>query len=335
MNADPLDAAAVDVAALLEEVQRLRLQVLGSQAPVVNRSARLQEVLSEAGAPRQTRRHSLALEEAPERLMWTSAGSHFRFINREAQCKELLDLFCGLEHLRLAALGCPIDSRWETLKRSASVPVCTGMPGIGKTRFARDAVFHLARSAAAPGDSLAEVEAAAATLVPPEDAGVARALTRASFTDRNLRIDFSAISAHASEAQVAAALLGEFVKHRADGAGQRVCDGLRDLNLSLLDAVEYIFANCVDSGDGDAAASARGPLALLVNLDEAHVLDDGVLGDILRALLRLLLVRGLRVFVTVTGVNAERMRAEFDRSQVSPRDISLPLLTLDHMVDVL
>jgi len=118
MSADPLDAAAVDVAALLEEVQRLRLQVLGSQAPVVNRSARLQEVLSAAGAPRQTRRRSLALEEAPERLMWTSAGSHFRFVNREDQCKELLDLFCGLEHLRLAALGCPIDARWETLKRS-------------------------------------------------------------------------------------------------------------------------------------------------------------------------------------------------------------------------
>lgn len=319
---------------LEEALERLRIseERLRTAEAKKDWNLALLRVLPSAGVSRRVWRGSLGVDEVPATVWWGQAGHHFRFVNREEQCLELLEVLCRLERLRLRASTIAAEGRWEALKREAVVPVCTGMPGLGKTRFARDAIFHLARSACG-GDTLESVVEAATHLRDnATDASVTQALARASFMDRNLRIDFSDFNDVPNEAQVAAALLGEWAKHREAGLASRVRDGLRGTDVTLLDAVRYIFANCADSADPDAAAD--GPLALMINFDEAHVLPEGAIGLHLRAALRLLLVNGLRVFVTVTGVNATRIHSELDGSQIRPHDICLPLLTMEHTLTV-
>jgi hypothetical protein len=101
------------------------------------------------------------------------------------------------------------------------------------------------------------------------------------------------------------------------------------------------------SADATAAAAApaaatssadllddRGPPCLIVNLDEAHTLEPRNLGSILRSFVGLLINHQLRVFVIVTGVTSEGILAAFDDSHVRATSISLPLLDLDHVVQV-
>jgi hypothetical protein len=78
------------------------------------------------------------------------------------------------------------------------------MPGLGKTRFARDAVHHLAEIAAERGK--VDVMTAACTLTPASHSNFARSLVHACYHDCNLRLDCSSED-FAKESDGAAALL--------------------------------------------------------------------------------------------------------------------------------
>jgi hypothetical protein len=57
------------------------------------------------------------------------------------------------------------------------------------------------------------------------------------------------------------------------------------------------------------------------------LLRAGTLGHLLRRTLEILLVHGQRVFVLVTGVNAQPILPDIAASQLRAREIFLPLLT--------
>lgn len=291
---------------------------------------KLREALSDATPVTRQRRRSLALVETPDTLTWAMAGQHFRFVNREEQCAELLSAFLKMERLRLNASPVAPEERWETFKRDVRVPVCTGMPGIGKTRFAREAASHLGEVAPAASGGTAQTA----------DALLTAALVHAGLSDRNLRIDCSSLDRSTDEG-FAVMLLAEWAKHRGTCTAARVRAALLDTYVSLRDAVLHVLYGAPEAAGGASGGAGSSsptlpedPPALLINIDEAHVLPAGLLGSVLRQLLRMLIVDGYRVFVTVTGVNADRIRAELDSTHVGVVDISLPLLTLDHICEV-
>eukprot|EP00047_Mylnosiga_fluctuans_P024744 m.169027 g.169027 ORF g.169027 m.169027 type:complete len:187 (+) comp9915_c1_seq7:93-653(+) len=65
-------------------------------------------------------------------------GQSFPFVNREAESMEMLVAFYELERLRR------MDGDYEVLKRECSIPLTAGQPGMGKSRFAREFMLHLA-----------------------------------------------------------------------------------------------------------------------------------------------------------------------------------------------
>lgn len=92
------------------------------------------------------RRHSLGADAGTEVMEAARIGHYFSFVNREAQCAQLVAGLQALDDLRSS----PGASNWETNKRRVRVPVCTGIPGIGKTRFAREAVYHILKDKTDP-----------------------------------------------------------------------------------------------------------------------------------------------------------------------------------------
>ena len=67
-------------------------------------------------------------------------GENFIFVNRETECKQLVTRFGEMDLLR----G---NGNFDQLKRDLFAPLCIGLPGLGKTRFARIAATSLVRKA--------------------------------------------------------------------------------------------------------------------------------------------------------------------------------------------
>lgn len=174
------------------------------------------------------RRASLGADPTPERVYWGTAGHHFCFVNREAQAEELLSALSAMENLRKEPVHSS-TSRWEALRRRAYVPVCTGIPGLGKTRFAREAVHHLAELKAAELNT--DLMTAANALPFP---GLCRALVHACLHDCNLRLDCSEDD-FTSENDIAVALLAEWCKRH--GTKIRTKALLRKYALTVRDAL--------------------------------------------------------------------------------------------------
>lgn len=317
---------------LQQQIQRLREQ---SSKPW---RTELSRVLDLTPTLEGRRRNSFAREETPEAVDWAVVGGHFRFVNREEQCEELWRAFQALEGVRLKALEMPTGSRWEALKRDVRIPVCTGMPGIGKTRFAREAVAHLSK---------VRSSTTATSAAPYGDGQLIAAFVGASSSGCNIRIDCSACKLTSSniDKSIAVVLIAEWAKHRRRGSDSTsIPAALENTDLSLQDAVRFMLddaggnAPVVAPGRGGCGSATSVPEGsspvLLINVDEAHALQAELLGEMLRQLLRLLIVDRLRVFVTVTGVNADVIRNALISSGVGAVDISLPLLTLIHVCDV-
>ncbi|RYE84782.1 MAG: hypothetical protein EOO65_01670 [Methanosarcinales archaeon] len=284
----------------------------------------------------KARRASLCAEEQPASVNWNGVGQHFRFLNRNAQSTKLLQALCVLNEVRLAARMSL--NPWEAHKRDVYIPVCTGMPGIGKTRFARDAIFNLALRRAeemyAPRTraslTSAEIEAAGAACVTGEHKDMMRACVHACYHHRNLRVDFS--SPHVTtdlKTFTAASLLYEWVKEATTGRQEmlELWDVLQRSSISIADAVRAILTF--------DAHRDEPPRALLINLDEAQKSDAKQLASVLEALSHYLLVEGQHVYVTVTGTSAKHVADGFSQSSLSARAIVLPLLTDEHLQIIL
>jgi hypothetical protein len=110
---------------------------------------------------------------------------------------------------------------------------------------------------------------------------------------RILRVDFSALPSDASEARVAAGLLGECARSCGRGVAIEVENALRGADVSVLTPCGiYSFDNSADAADNDAIdtsgadaatgaadTSDRWPPALVINFDEARLLQPHRLSD--------------------------------------------------------
>jgi hypothetical protein len=263
-------------------------------------------------------------------------GQHLTFVNRDDQALELLAAYCELETIRVQECRGDQMGRWEALKRTVFIPVCTGTPGVGKTRFGRDAIHHLAAQAAAraaAGDldphrgpastpSPDDVIEAAGSLVEETHSNVCRALVFACYHDCNLRLDCSAAGGDFdTEHDVAISLIAQWQKRFLPSGA--VTTALSPFRITLLDALQYIMGHTPADGGGDGAP------ALLINVDQAHSLHPKSLGRLLRMLLYPLVVHQMRVFVVVTGITLAEIARVLDSGGVRAREISVPLLTTD------
>lgn len=295
-------------------------------------------------------------------------GDCFPLTNREDQCRQLIWCLWGLESLRCFG-------SMEARKRKVRIPVCTGMPGIGKTRWARAAILSLAlaiaqrlglgSSSAAEAssrpvpESAADLEAALAavpTLVqqvwPEETEAVAvyatqafvRQLLRASCTNRNLRLHLKLCD---SQHVIALRLVAEWAKHL-------VPSGHRDSSHGSDDMVARVFGSLaaeLRAGDvtvsdairyilhkaaADGVATADDdPPALIVNIDEAQQLPEDLLQVCINAFVGPLLTNNLRVYLTITGLSSGVVAGAFNAGGVQATNFALPLLEEDHMAQII
>lgn len=278
---------------------------------------------------------------------WIQPGRFFRFVNRSAECREILKALCDLEDMRVRPVSGSTSERWSALVRDTAIISVTGMPGVGKTAAARLALFHLAVEACGNEDPQAIVATAstlASSIKRPRHVGFIRSLLRSCLSDRNLRLDVSRLDVASTTGGLASALLQEWGKHTIGFADAAV--GLHSSAVSLIDAVRLILNETETCGIGsevraggvgketDSPDPDEGPPSLFINLDEAHVLRSDSLSGILRQIVDLLITQQLRVFVIVTGVTSDQIQAAFDDSSLRCKSISLPLLDLDHIVEV-
>ena len=69
-------------------------------------------------------------------------GDKFPFLNREEECVEFANLICNMEKVRLRALqNC--GEGWEKYKRNVKIGLIMGLSGLGKTAFARRAIYEV------------------------------------------------------------------------------------------------------------------------------------------------------------------------------------------------
>ena len=109
--------------------------------------------------------------------------------------------------------------------------------------------------------------------------------------------------------------------------GAATCDAFpHNIQFKLYEVVQHIFARTQTEELCDPS--------LLINVDEAHKLDQTMLGAVLRSLLNLLVVYKLRVFVVVTGVTSAAIKGALLSSDVGAHEISLPLLEFHHVQDI-
>jgi hypothetical protein len=294
----------------------------------------------------------------PEDAALDKLGAYFAFTNREAQCKDLLRAFAAMDEKR----G---NGEMDVTKRDVFVPVCTGMPGIGKTRFARAAITSLAlhalhrqggaaASAAAPWPSYEKALDAAAALVqdvwpdaPSEEQRAKEPLVRqlllACRDNRNIRLQLPAWCKNL-EHEIGVHILAEWAKHRPRRDGDASLDAFADrlrstlftqlaragVTLTALGAIEFILATVTvpvrDEGE-EAAGSGSG--------GAAGGGGDAASPATIDALVKPLVTANARVFITITGLSSAQVSRAIKASSAKPCDIVLPLLTNEHMASIL
>jgi hypothetical protein len=289
-------------------------------------------------------------------------GQLFTFTNREEQCKELLRAWAQMDKHRGF-------NDFDLKKRNISVPVCTGIPGIGKTRFARVAVWHLACQSFFKTHgkrkqvSLENLVSTAPDLASDtwgekhnhldEKIDLIQSLLCAYRYHRNIRIDMShMISSSLNEypdgliqnlqTELASQILIQCCKYMPRRTfsnhkdfGRVLQDALRreKLGLTVLETIRYVTRKECFFNLSDKTTTGTDP-AVIINLDEAQNWFS-LLKPSLHAILEPLVCQNLRVFVTITGLSSEEVTRRIDASSVRPHDIFLPLLTEHHMKDIL
>ena len=86
-------------------------------------------------------------------LRYKEVGGTFPLMNRDDACKDVLVAFDNLRQQQLDAKRAPTrNANDEAFKITRpTLPYCSGMPGMGKTRFVREAASHLMRQQLAAG----------------------------------------------------------------------------------------------------------------------------------------------------------------------------------------
>lgn len=307
-----------------------------------------------------------------------SIGAWFPFQNRQEQCKQVVQAFFDID-----------ARRGTSKKREIRVPLCLGMPGIGKSRFAREAVMHLAKLADRALRSGSQATSAASSPVSsPERAmpatendtstrpnlaqvsnWIAREvwgkvderkvnfvceLLHACTSSRNLRLEmfkFGVSSSPMSADLLARMLLVEWVLayHRSHAISKSTIHRSNLLtflakkfpqSVDLTDALELILGWSPPGSSAPAAAATMRPSsgdgvpALIVNLDEAHLLKTDAIQTLLNDLGSEIL-KGFRLCIIVTGMQQKSLTSAFDKSNVRSTSVHLPLLKEQHVRNIM
>lgn len=267
-------------------------------------------------------------------------GPKFLFMNRLYECKEHLRALWGLRELRRAG-------SWEAHKRRVLIPTLLGMPGTGKSRFARDSVRHLV-------ESLGSVEGAVVAVWPDDSESERK--TKVDFVSelfsaaqhRNLRLVLSGSVANL-EREIATELLIDWSFQQielldagssegADPAGFHLQlgprepldkDRVRHLVAQMLSTYDIMLVDVLKFLSGSAES------AILVNLDEAQLLPQEGLRRAIELLVSPLLQSGVLVLVSISGLDSEQLFEGMDSSGARTLEIVLPLLTVEHMSTIL
>lgn len=271
-------------------------------------------------------------------------GSQFKFVNRLPQCKALTENFGKMDALR--------GRGFEAEKRNLKVANVAGLSGIGKTCFVEAALLHLrdVEGAAGVSESVWPGEGASHEELMSE-------LLSACDNQRNLRITLSEGGSEATVShQLGAALLAQWTKHcalREGGSRNKVVavgTSLADLtagdtfarlmkiaDLSVYDAIDTILshASAIKSTASTAAATIARRPALIVHLDEAQLCSHRFLQGAIALFSDALLTRGQRVFLVITGLPSAEVEQALRWTSVASLDIVLPLLDLEHMVEII
>ena len=274
-------------------------------------------------------------------------GNNFRFVNREAECKQLVTRFGKMDLLR----G---NRDFDQLKRDLFAPLCIGLSGLGKTRFARVAVTSLVRKATGVlSPTLVQMLQSSVTVAEeiwPDDRShdkLLRELIFASHEDRNIRITLNFTPGAAvrnADVEIMVAVLVQWMKHRKlrpefqHLIGCKIVGKLKgELGIlrearfgrfTFCDVVKFIMEQ------SSRAAEVEDMPALIINLDEAQKIGSS-LQNVLEILVSPIFMEECRVFVTVTGICTAAFRDAIVRSNVSLQPIILPVLTDEHMSSIL
>ena len=287
---------------------------------------------------------------AEETVDLKNMGQIFPFVNREEESKELLRCFGKMDLIR----G---KNNFETNKRSIGVPLCVGLPGLGKTRYARIALTSLIKSLTdiqfPTLEDMLEKADELAKIIWDNDRRHDELLTeliKASHEDRNIRITLNCTpgtSMRELEIEILSSVLVQWMKRRqlkpefehlkndeivslldtAFGNLRKQC--LRgDMGLTLGGTVDFILQQ-----DLQVHESGRFP-ALIINFDEAQTIGE-LLQHALKILVTPILTENRRVFITITGISKARLFEAIQRSDVSVHVITLPVLKDAHIADIL
>ena len=284
--------------------------------------------------------------DAEETVDLRIIGEIFPFVNREEKCKELLRCFGNMDHIR----GYDFDS-YEHL---IYVPLCVGLPGLGKTRYARIALTSLIKSFTdipfpTMEDMLGKADEVARIIWGNDRTHdeLLVELIKASHEDRNICITLNCtqVTYRQPEIEISISVLVQWMKHRqlkpefdqlknehlvssldsAFGILREEClHG--NLHLSFGDVVDFILKQ-----DSQVHGSSRVP-ALIINLDKAQTMGE-LLQHSLKILVTPILARNSRVFITVTGRSKAHLFEAIERFSVHV--ITLPLLKDAHVADIL
>lgn len=280
----------------------------------------------------------------------TGLGLWMPFQNRGEQTKRLARMFYDIDKKRGR------DS-WESVKRELKLPVCFGLPGIGKSRFAVAAVQNLERAAwAAHGkdgetepcvQALAEAMVEFAWAEKPED-GDSRVrflqhLVTARRNGRILRIDCSDFVAELTSttdlnSTLAHLLLADWAaqftamdESKSSKADRRTAiyknlKSLAGTSSTLVEAAAIILGpEAVTSEEGD-------PPAIVLSLDEVQDIPN-LLG-LVTELTKLSAVNGVRLLMVTSGVTEAHELKRQEGTSFSIQNITLPLLKQQHVESI-
>ena len=274
-------------------------------------------------------------------------GENFIFVNRETECKQLVTRFGEMDLLR----G---NGNFDQLKRDLFAPLCIGLPGLGKTRFARIAATSLVRKATgilSPTlEQMLESSVTVAEDIWPDDRShdeLLRELVLASHEDRNIRITLNSTPGAAErdvEVEIIVAVLVQWMKHRElrpefeHLIGNKIVNKLKGELGVLRDARFGTFTFCDIVNFIIERSSRAGKVehtpALIINLDEAQKLGSS-LQNVLEILVSPIFMENCRVFVTITGICTAAFRDAIVQSNVLLQPIILPVLTDKYMSSIL
>lgn len=276
-----------------------------------------------------------------ETLSADDIGSAFPFVNREKQCMQLLRNW--------ATTFSVVGNSAEDAQRDLKVASCTGMPGVGKSRFARGALMHILEGEGlgrrGDGEVLSRVELA--VWPTPEfaaDAGkraqrvtMLDTLLRACRNGRNFQIECQVMrpqrAAESGESYVDTRLGFELLL-------ASLCRTIGATSAERRRVARDALEQCAPEGCPLAVAiqvlgvtKCESVTSIIVNVDEVQKL--GALAEHVLTLNKDLVGAGYYMFITVSGYTPSVV---LDAARVSscPIDnIVLPLLNEDHVKTII